>query len=662
MKYVNILLLSCLILFAGCISESEDKPKEVLDKKQSREVKTVIKNTDKLLVDMEERRVFATYANDDQQSIRESLILIKSSLADILAGSSPKTSFKTFYTYVKKLQEVKLTLTDASFVSGYKADLMELVQKLKRTLNIDSEDLNWILYETRFSELVPFTNFATAGDWGTDWALGSSYAKVRGYGNRAWLISPTLDLSFTKNAAVRLHHMVMVDNDSRSKIPFDRKKIIENTFKVMVSNDYVSGDPEQANWRELEISNFPATVNFHAVWSNEISLYGNLGSNVSIALLYNMDDKKVGRHYVTWQVNRFQVLGAGENFSITQRPLEVALYEDTFSKKNLGRNKSVATGTDVNWETFGRGGELEFAKIEASLAGINTWLFTPKIELKGEELALKLKEIVRSMEQENFLVKVSTNYNGGDPAEAKWDTLDHVPSDFDAEPGRWTNFNSKEMDLSTYAGKTIVIGFQYINDKGNHTAWEIDELKIVGKGDELRVKELNITYLNDNVIQDVKGVVPVLEYSFAQGLDAFEIKKDETAAEFKVTERNGQTYVEIAGFKAKNNGVSRIISKEVTLGNKTNYIKINQVMNHYTGDAQKKNLLKIVVASEAESFVVAPNKAPLGNSWSAVESEWVELPESLKNQNIKVIFEYKSLAVDGLFPSWNLLDYKIGEK
>jgi hypothetical protein len=667
MKFKQIILSFLFSLLLACSgANQETKNDSPLDKDQNNAIKSVVVQTDKLLDDMRARRVFSSNTRREQQILQQSMTIIKNSLVKIIAGNDTIGSFKTLYTYVKKLESISLIQTDSTLINTYKEDLYSITHKIAKALNINVDDFSWILYETRFSNLLPFTTTSTAGDWINDWSLGASHAKVRGYGNKAWLVSPLINLKNVEKAAFKIHHMIMVDDDSRSRIAFDRNKIIQNTYKAMVSTDYISGHPEEATWEEVKLSGFPTAVNFHAKWSDEIDISKFKGENVSIALLYDMNDKELGTHRVSWQINQFQVYGISDDFEVTDRPVKKYLYQDAFNKKNLGQNKSVATGENVQWTDYGRGGETEFAKLEASVPGIDTWLMTPKLSLKGEAPILKLKEVARNLDRPNFLVKISADYNGGDPTKSTWKTFEHIPADYSAEEGAWKNFNSLDMDISEFLGKDIVIAFQYKNIEGLHTAWEIDEVLIEGDGEEVKTTELSITYTNENEVPDIEGVDTIYSYNFTKGLDSLEIKKSaETSADFNFTERNGEGYIEIAGFKTKSEGSTQLISETIQLNSDDSYLKVNQAVNHYKPAGQKLNLIKILVAKLddlSNTIEVQFEKKPLGSAWDKVESEWVLLPKELKESQIKIIFQYEGVKEENLYPSWNLFEFKIGEK
>jgi len=396
-----------LLLTISCGSQDDKNKSGNLTSEDEKQVSDLVKRTDEILVDIKARRLFSSSTLEEKQIVSESMSYIKNSLLRIMNGEDVKSSFQVIHTYIKKLESVDLMFIDELKVADYKDDLYTFITKLSGKYGIKLEEVSWILYDYRFSSLWPFTTFSTAGDWMTDWSLGSSYVSVRGFGNRAWLISPSFDFSNVEEASLKLHHMLLIDGSSRSRIPLDRNKVIKEAFKVMVSEDYIGGHPEEATWEEYKLSGFPESVNFHATWSDDIRLEKLKGTDTTIALLYNMDDKILGRHRVTWQINKFQIIGKASEFEAKERKKKVFLYKEEFNRKNLGLNKSLSLGHDFPWTDFGRGGEVEFAKIEASAPGIDTWMLTPKISLKGVDPILKLKEVARNLDRKNSFYSIA---------------------------------------------------------------------------------------------------------------------------------------------------------------------------------------------------------------------------------------------------------------
>ena len=74
-------------------------------------------------------------------------------------------------------------------------------------------------------------------------------------------------------------------------------------------------------------------------------------------------------------------------------------------------------------------------------------------------------------------LKYSTNYEGGDPTEATWWTLD-----FNMSPGSYTWVESGDIDISItpYPAHDCYIAFKYTSTENEAAAWEVDDIMLVG--------------------------------------------------------------------------------------------------------------------------------------------------------------------------------------
>lgn len=94
-----------------------------------------------------------------------------------------------------------------------------------------------------------FTTVSVTGDqvWtfnSTYGATMSGYANNTSYANEDWFISPAIDLSNASNAKVTFDH-------ARGPAGSINVGVAEGYYKVFVSTDYESGNPNDVNWTEL---------------------------------------------------------------------------------------------------------------------------------------------------------------------------------------------------------------------------------------------------------------------------------------------------------------------------------------------------------------------------------------------------------------------------
>jgi len=110
------------------------------------------------------------------------------------------------------------------------------------------------------------------------------------------------------------------------------------------------------------------------------------------------------------------------------------------------------------------------------------WLISPPINLNNVSAPiLTFRTWTRYNDNgttEPLTVWISENYTSGDPTQANWIKINNITLS-PANSQTWTN--SGDIDLSSYIGKTIRIGFKYVSSgtgSNSTTVWEVDEFKI----------------------------------------------------------------------------------------------------------------------------------------------------------------------------------------
>lgn len=143
---------------------------------------------------------------------------------------------------------------------------------------------------------------------------------------------------------------------------------------------------------------------------------------------------------------------------------------------------------------FGRGGGKNFAKVESRNKIADAWLFTPVLDLtSSKKQILIITHTVRNPEWENFKVMISTDYLGADPLESTWEEVVIKPTR-NVQSNQWVNLVTNPIDVSKYAGKKIVVAFQFKATEKSNSVWEILGVELKGTGDAVKTEELEITY------------------------------------------------------------------------------------------------------------------------------------------------------------------------
>ena len=165
------------------------------------------------------------------------------------------------------------------------------------------------------TSLDPFSAFSETGD--EAWRISNSGqykngASMSGYkggakANVDWLISPTLDFTGATAPKLFLNHTIGHAGN------------VEEEQQVLISKDYVSGDPTKATWTKLTINypGKPAEGKNFSTTDSETDLSAYAGEkNIHIALKYTSTDEASAQ----WQIGKFEVKETGSTEPGTEEP------------------------------------------------------------------------------------------------------------------------------------------------------------------------------------------------------------------------------------------------------------------------------------------------------------------------------------------------------
>jgi hypothetical protein len=159
------------------------------------------------------------------------------------------------------------------------------------------------------------------------------------------------------------------------------------------------------------------------------------------------------------------------------------LFSDDFSSNNLDNWTVVNVEGEQIWEITPYGNPAPSAKISGFSSGSNVnedWLISSAIDLSSLTSAtLNFQSVVR-YSGPSLQVYVCTDYSGGNPlSDGNWEELSVVLDTDDSSWSSWTD--SGNVDLSSYAGSNVYIGFKYISTSSNSATYEIDNVLVTGE-------------------------------------------------------------------------------------------------------------------------------------------------------------------------------------
>jgi len=159
------------------------------------------------------------------------------------------------------------------------------------------------------------------------------------------------------------------------------------------------------------------------------------------------------------------------------------LFSDDFSSNNLNNWTVVNVEGEQIWEITPYGNPAPSAKMSGFSGGSNVnedWLITSQIDLSSlSTVTLNFQSVVR-YSGPSLQVYISSDYSGGNPSlDGNWEELSVVLDTDDSSWSSWTD--SGNVDLSSYAGSNVYIGFKYISTGSNSATYEIDNVLVTGE-------------------------------------------------------------------------------------------------------------------------------------------------------------------------------------
>lgn len=635
-------------IFSSC--RDRDVSAEEIDP----EIRELIFESTELDRAINQDRLLRLSSQRDRQGLQQSLVEARHALRRLSVDPRDPLGIELGFRAVKEYRQHLVVRGEVEILDRFFEKVGRVVARSAKLAGIDLRDLDWRLFSFDFSTgLSPFGSFSTASDWFADISLDKSYARVRGPHNKSWLVTPGFDLSSVDNPAFQITHQTRVDRNTNRGDSFNRSQINQLAFKAYVSTDYQGGDPQEATWEELDLSPLPSGTDFHTIESPKVSLSGYASENTSIAFVLDANRNIIGSHYIDWIIQSFHLFGAGELKSLSARLAPI--HEHLFNQNSfLPFQQLNLTEGGPNWEPFGFGDSIRYAKIETNGTQAENWLLSPKYRIENTDSAyLEFQETFRNPTYQSMEILISTNYSGGDPNLSDWEKLERTPLGDSVDPSDWIDIKSGPYDMSDYLGKDFVIGFRYIPQANENHVWEVESLRFLAHGGRVRTTSYDLDFSGDDNFSVYKN------FNFSQNDQGFIQETIEgDPATWSLKERSGRQYFNVSGFDQKNVGKVRLLSPVVNLKNQS-YVQIEQALNFYPANQHHKGLIKAYVISvdDQQEYKLDFSPRPAGNNWTVVKSLPLELPQELIDREVRFAFDYES--DEQTIPNWDIYYLKV---
>ena len=156
-----------------------------------------------------------------------------------------------------------------------------------------------------------------------------------------------------------------------------------------------------------------------------------------------------------------------------------AIFSESFEGGSLGQfTTTVETaGSWTGWRANTNTPACAIANsyVSGNNEAATAWMISPAIDLsKASKASIKVEQAFGfyfPTRQESFCT-LNIREKGG-----QWQqlTLTEFPT---KGTGNWTSFAENSVDISAYVGKTVEIGFKYVNDGKQSIAWEIKNFSV----------------------------------------------------------------------------------------------------------------------------------------------------------------------------------------
>ncbi len=496
-RLINILtLLFLLTALSACGDKSETLIKDINSKK----VEEAISKMDEIQTSIAEGQLLGRTSRNDKRKINETLKQLK---INLMALDLNPLDHKALERIVRHLRFFETKILSERDIPRLNA-LVDIVrQEASRYAGLQGTSLAqvpWPLYNYGFSRgIEPFGVYSDGNNWERRYSQDRSSANVRNGGRdgESWLLTPTFNLAGVDNPILSIKHLLMIDDNNRSRVPLNMGKILSDAFKVMVTTNFKEGPQSLDNnlWEELTLDRLPSGRDFHSLTSS-VSLKKYRGHNVTIAFILKTNTKEIGNHFLTWQIERLRILGAADKmtYSPRQKPFNPDDEDDlgkevlhwSFREKGMGNLQQTALSGTPGAFSYNEGRGCAIISPNREKLFGKQLLYTGILDLTVvKEAAMRVHQTINFYTEEAkkhdlISIKIAEVVEGVEVSDLNW--LE-IPFKRTPDGSGWNSMKSEWVKLPTaLQGKKVRLGFFYeslkqTSDDGKVTdffpAWQI---------------------------------------------------------------------------------------------------------------------------------------------------------------------------------------------
>ncbi|MDQ3234191.1 MAG: choice-of-anchor J domain-containing protein [Pseudobdellovibrionaceae bacterium] len=492
MKTIRVMSLAlalvCSPILTSCSDDSKNRSGQA---EQVQSIEDLLAAVQTVEQDMAQGFLLKSATERDRSELKQNLFDLKISTYRLKSNPYDADALSQLYQAFLVYEKLNLLEDDRARLGGLDQQLRATLDSIATLQGKTLDGIERALFVKVFNyEIAPFS---ATKIWRIDGTRDKKYAIGDGK-TSAWLMSPRLDLTQVGSPAF------MVDQAINDRgLPF------LDGVMYLVSQDYVSGDPEKATWESIKISSMPDGSSYNYRKSEAVSLKAYEGKKIVVA--FKLDGEKLkfmpANAKSAWQIASFSLLGTGK---VTYEPLSLAgggagngngdsgepsgpardlplPYVKSFRNSAFTNFTIAPAQQPTGWTIFKyASGDSCCSKVGGS--NTTSWLLSPRYDLsKVQNPQFFFRQAINKAPENASVISVmiTTDESVADLSKVNWEQVTFTKA---------PNYNPKyvfedteKVDLSRYAGKKIVIAFKY--QQGETTSWptwEIDSLQILGNG------------------------------------------------------------------------------------------------------------------------------------------------------------------------------------
>ena len=331
---------------------------------------------------------------------------------------------------------------------------------------VPGEDSGLPYYQDFASSFGTYSTYDVLGP--QSWEIDYNTAKMTGYVNSTnnenedWLISARFSMENVTSASMTMKYIARYFNN------------LNNDVTILVSNDYVSGDPGQASWIELS-ANLSEGSNWTDFYTTTIDLSQFAGQKVCVAVRYKSDNVKAG----TIEVQSILIQeGSGPTPPPGPNPggeLQAMPYTQSFTDE-FGTYTTYDVSGPQSWII-----DYHTAKMTGYSGGSHAnedWLISSPVAVTGVEnakVSVTYSAQYQNADETDVTLMVSTDYvYGNDPTTATWTRM----SATFPNTSSFNDFQTVETSLNDFIGQNIFVAIKYTSTDAQSRTIEVQSITV----------------------------------------------------------------------------------------------------------------------------------------------------------------------------------------